>query len=54
MSRVTRGVIVMRPDEGDAVASMAYISDRSDPDAEPEADADAGPGADRGTGGQGG
>ena len=39
MSRATRGVIVMRPDAGDAVASMAYINDRSDPDAEAD-DAD--------------
>ena len=41
MSRATRGVIVMRPDAGDAVASMAYINDRSDPDGDSEAVDDA-------------
>ena len=29
MSRITRGVIIMRPDEGDRVASLAYWVDRS-------------------------
>ena len=35
MSRITRGVIIMRPDEGDRVASLAYWVDRS-PAAETE------------------
>lgn len=29
MSRITRGVIIMRPDEGDRVASLAYWVDRT-------------------------
>jgi DNA gyrase subunit A len=39
MSRITRGVIIMRPDEGDQVASLAYWVDRSAPADDEDSDA---------------
>ena len=39
MGRITRGVIIMRPDEGDRVASLAYWVDRTAPGEVAEEDA---------------